>query len=184
MRIRSRLPQTMIGLSLVSMTKFVIGAGLVTSMTGCCGWNPFATTLEPDVRSTYLSAVRDPETFDSRISSLNIPDGAPDCLNELAAQAFELEYEQVLSCDAFVARSSSWNACHEEAERIHNQGVILGDVARAIEGTRSFASSSGGGLLIFSKQVLTAEFGPQFYVALIDEFSAFTPDMQCDLGCI
>ena len=169
----------LVGLSLATTVKLLLSLGLVTSVTGCCGWNPFGTTLEPDVRDTYLSAVRDPETFDSRVTSLAIPEGTPACLREIAAEAFELEEQQILTCDAFLTGTVSWNRCFDEADHIHNHGVILGDVANAIEGGRSFASSQGGSLLLLSKGVL----GAQFYEALIDEFSVLTPDMQCDLGC-
>lgn len=180
MDLRSMLPGALAGVTFAGTAKMALAVSLTFTQTGCCGWNPFATRLEPDVRSLFLTAVRDPAAFDERIPSLEVPEGAPLCLNDLAAEAFELERRKILSCDAFLEGSPEWNGCFDEADQIHNHGVVLGDIANALEGRRLFRSSQGGALLIFVKQQL----GPSFYEQLIDDLSGYTPDMRCDLGCV
>lgn len=151
----------------------------IIALSGCCWLNPFASSREPDVRAVFVAAVEDPQAFDGRLSSLTVPDGAPDCLRELMAVAFELEQEQLLECGQLITGSPAWNECHERAENMHNHGVILGDIARAIEGNQSFSSSSGGSFLILTQSAL----GPALYDGVVGQLTSLIPDMKCDLGC-
>lgn len=152
---------------------------LALTLSGCDCWPLFSSPEHVDVRPLFLAAVRSPDRFDDQIPGLSPHERASECLRQRADVAFDEEESQLRECSVILTGSPAWNECHERAEALHNNGVILGDVAAAVEGSRSFAQSSGGQYLILTRLAVGDALYSQV-VALIEEVA---PPMECELDC-
>lgn len=126
------------------------------------------------VDDIYWSAWRDPEGFDTWLSTQTPPPNAASCLEERADLFFRLEQDQLLTCRDYLSGSRSWNECHDQADNYHNGGVVAQDIARALNGTARFADTSGGAYLTLARQII----GPE-WTAFIDSLRRLVPPIEC-----
>ena len=130
-----------------SILRLVMLLLLTASAPGCEG------TETVDVTALFWEAWENPETLDTKLASMQVPERASECLRQLADAMFAAADAQVLEeCRHLLSRSPAWNECHEEVEAKELRGQIYRDIAAALEGS-SFASSPGGAQLVITKSL-------------------------------
>lgn len=153
--------------------------GVVPLLLGCPCPPIFSSPEKVDSKPVFAEAVRSPDTFDAELRALSYHDRTAECLRVQAEDALEMEDRQLSECAQILTGTPAWNECHDVAEAWHNRGVILTDVANALEGERRFDQSSGGQYLLLARDFL----GPAAYEMLVDTLIELAPDMTCELPC-
>ena len=103
---------------LTIMALTVSGSMLITS----CDVLKNCNTV--DVSSLQLSAMREPETFDSKVPTLQVEEGAVECLRKKSKEAADASNEKLLECSSILTGSPPWIECHEEREIIQTSKHI------------------------------------------------------------
>lgn len=129
------------------------------------------------VDSLFWAAWRDPETFDSYLRSTTVDPQSSTCLRRYAEEAFAEEQRRLRECSAILTGSPAWNECHEQAEGAHDRGVVLSDIARAIDGQVTFASTEAARFLRLGKSIA----GQAVWYQLADALRANVPRMECEV---
>ena len=128
------------------------------------------------VDSLVWSAWRNPESFDAWLAGQTVDRDAAPCLRSISDDALTAWQAKLLECGQILSGSPAWELCHEEAEGLHNRGVVMSDLARTVEGTTRFAATSGGSFLIQSKGGL----GTADWNALVDSLDASVEPFECE----
>ena len=131
--------------------------------------------IEVSIDDLYWSAYRNPETFDSYLDTTVIDAKASNCFLRYSDQMFNFEQEKLLECGLILQGSPPWNECHDAAESFHNSGVILNNIAGAIDGPVRFDETQGYGFLVIAKSVFTDIDWNLF----IDQLDEVTPPFLC-----
>lgn len=148
--------------------------------TGCDCLPFFSSPETVDVQTVFYAAWRYPETFDDQIPDLSYHKRSAECLKKKSRQAFAAEDDQIDRCAQMVSYTTEWNECHDEADQMHNSGVVLLNIADALEGNGLFRESPGGQYLILLKIAV----GDQAYQQTIDFVEELVPrGLKCELEC-
>jgi len=139
---------------------------LLLILTGC-----EKETIEVSVDDLYWSAYRNPETFDSYLGTAVIDAKASNCFLRYRDRAFNSEQAKRLECGQISQDTPAWNECHDEVDAFHNGGVILNNIAGAIDGPVRFDETEGYGYLVIAKSVIT----DIDWNSLVDALDAVTP---------
>ena len=135
------------------------------------------TTIETvSIDDAYWSAYRNPESFDAYLQTQAFDPRTSNCFLQHRDAALTREDAKLLECGVILQGSPAWNQCHEEAEAFHNQGVIMNDIASAIDGPMRFDETQAYAFLIITKSVL-AEIDWNAFVDLLDEA---VPPFYCE----
>jgi hypothetical protein len=117
----------------------------------------------------------DPASFDEWLVDETVDRDAASCITAYAEQKFAEERDKLRQCGQLVSFTPEWNQCHDEAENLHNGGVVANDIARAIQRTTPFDQSQGGRLLIDAKSLVsTAE-----WTSFIQQLRSSVPRVMC-----
>lgn len=129
-----------------------------------------------NIDETYWSAYRNPESFDTYLQAQTLDPRSSNCFMQFSNAALTQEDAKLLECSVILQGSPAWNECHEEAEALHNQAVIMNDIASAIDGPMRFDESEAYAFLIIAKSIITET----DWNALIDVLDEVTPPFQCE----
>ncbi len=128
-----------------------------------------------DVTDLYFAAWRNPETFDTYLTSVRVDSQASRCLREFGEKALRASQEQLAKCAQMVSYTPQWEDCHEERENLNNQGVVFLNIASAVDGQTRFSATEAYQLLTLGKAVA----GASAWNQLIDQLRATTPRLEC-----
>ena len=128
-----------------------------------------------EVDPLFWTAWRDPESFDTWLTTNSVDAGAPGCLRHLASKAFNEEQTQLQKCGQMVSGTPEWNACHDTAEAVHNRGVVMNSIAGACDGTTRFDATQGGQYLIAAKSII----GQSSWYSFTDALMQSLPPFEC-----
>lgn len=136
---------------------------------------------EPDteivsIDDVYWSAFRNPVSFDAYLDAQSLDPRSSNCFLQHSNAVFKSEEAKLLECSVILVGSPAWNECHEEAEAFHNQGVIMKDIASAIDGPIRFDETQAYAYLIIAKSVFTEV----EWNAFIDSLDEVTPAFYCE----
>lgn len=144
---------------------------LLTLLVGCV---PATETVNID--EVFWSAYRNPVGFDEYLSTQTLDPRTSNCFLQYRNTAFANEDAKLLECSVILQYTTAWNECHEEAEAFHNQGVIMNDIASAVDGPTRFDESQAYAFLIIAKSVFTEV----DWNAFVDSLDEVTPPFYCE----
>jgi len=150
---------------------------LLLSLSCSLGCNPFKPSDMSGVSAddVFWRAYSGPETFDGWLASQTINKKASSCLTAKAESGFAAERDRRRECNQMASFTSEWTRCHDEADNLHNGGVVANDIARAISGTTRFDRSEGFQYLMFAKSGLsTADWN-----SFVDQLRRSFPRLEC-----
>lgn len=128
------------------------------------------------IDEVFWSAFRNPESFDAYLAEQTLDPRTSNCFLQHRNLAFAQEDAKLLECSVILQGSIAWNQCHEEAEALHNRGVVMNDIASAIDGPVRFDETSAYAFLIITKMALT-EIN---WDAFIDQLDEVAPPFYCE----
>jgi len=165
---------------LLLTTVALLSAGCSNSSLRSSGDDPDCAPVDVSVDDLVWSAYRSPDLFDAQLPEFDVGPLEAECLEKHSSQAFDDEQAQLQMCSELLSGSSSWSACHDQADAYHNAGVILLDIANAVDGVQRFDASSGGQFLIVTL-ISTREIGADFWEDTIQQLRAVLPPLECSL---
>jgi hypothetical protein len=128
------------------------------------------------IDEVHWSAFRNPESFDAYLDTKTLDPRTSNCFLQHSNLAFAQADAKLLECSVILMYSPAWNQCHEEAEELENRGVLMKDIAGAVDGAIRFDETSAYALLIITKSFLT-EIDWNAFVDLLDEAA---PPFYCE----